>query len=182
MVENNGGQKVCITAWQFSAFNLSRNGCPHSELSYSINLHRLVPNPGKKNLKICCPILIIWAIFILFFVLVQNVSVVHWCLFTRPVNLVLLHLSRYTIQVMNSFKIQWNHLAYIDTFPCNNLNSKIWLVTCHFLYNSHFVHLHYHVFGHDDVISATYFSQEVLTSLWKEVQSGTRNPSLSCVN
>jgi hypothetical protein len=23
VVENNGGQKVCITAWQFSAFNRS---------------------------------------------------------------------------------------------------------------------------------------------------------------
>jgi len=34
----HGGQKVCITAWQFSAFNLSRNRCPHSEVSYSTNL------------------------------------------------------------------------------------------------------------------------------------------------
>jgi hypothetical protein len=49
MVENNGGQKVWITAWQFSAFKLSRNRCPHSELSYSTNLHRLVPNLGKKQ-------------------------------------------------------------------------------------------------------------------------------------
>jgi len=37
MVENNG-QKVYITAWQLSAFNLSRNRCPHSEVSYSTNL------------------------------------------------------------------------------------------------------------------------------------------------
>ncbi len=53
VVENNDGQKVCITAWQFSTFNLSRNKCPHSELSYFTNLHRLVPNPGKiKNKKL----------------------------------------------------------------------------------------------------------------------------------
>ncbi len=53
MVENNGGQKVCIIAWQFSAFNLPGNRCPHSELSYSTNLHRLIPNVSnffKKNL------------------------------------------------------------------------------------------------------------------------------------
>jgi hypothetical protein len=47
MIENNGGQKVCIIAWQFSAFNLSTNRCTQSELSYSTNLHRLVPNPDK---------------------------------------------------------------------------------------------------------------------------------------
>jgi hypothetical protein len=39
VVENNGGQKVCIAAWQVSAFNLSLNRCPHSELPpYSTNL------------------------------------------------------------------------------------------------------------------------------------------------
>jgi len=52
-----------------------------------------------------------------------------------------------SLQPVNSLKIRWNHLTYKDTFSCNNLNSKIWLVTCHFLYSSHFVHLHYHLFG-----------------------------------
>jgi hypothetical protein len=92
MVENNGGQKVCITAWQFSTFNLSRNRFPHSELSYSTSLHRLVPNLGKFFKKICCPILIIWVIFIIYlFVLLQNVSAVHWSIFTRPVKSLRLH-------------------------------------------------------------------------------------------
>jgi hypothetical protein len=36
VVENNGGQKDCITAWQFSAFNLSLIGV-HT-LSYHVPL------------------------------------------------------------------------------------------------------------------------------------------------
>jgi hypothetical protein len=81
-----------------------------------------------------------------FFVLLQNVGAI-----TSPHSLnPWIHYfftGLCSLQPVNSLKIQWNHWAYRDTFCCSNLNSKIWLVTCHFPYNSHFVHLHYHLFG-----------------------------------
>jgi hypothetical protein len=138
MVENNGGQKVCITAWQFSAFNLSRNRCPHSKLSYSINLLRLVPNPGKFFKKICYPILIIWAIFVFSFYYKMWVqftgtySLNQWNPYvfigTYSLNLwnPYVFIGPDSLQLMNSLKIQWNLLTNKDTFSCSNLNSKIW--------------------------------------------------------
>ncbi len=83
MVENNGGQKVCITSWQFSALNLSRNRCPHSEPSYYTNLHRLVPNPSKSFLKNLLPHFDHLGQTILFFLFFYKM----WVQYTGPYSL-----------------------------------------------------------------------------------------------